>query len=218
MTTQTAGLAPLRLFDIAAAIVMFVVCLPSMMLIALIVLLDDGRPVLSRQAMIGRNGRPFLIYKFRSLRCGANRAAAITSMHDSRLTRAGGWLRRLSLDGLPQLINVLRGEMSLVGSRPEAPDYVEVDNPLWRTVLASRPGITDLASLAFRNEEEILESAADPDFSYRSSILPVKLRLNVRYQQSRTLPRDLKLLWLKARYSFFPRGYNRERILRSLRA
>jgi len=113
---------------------------------------------------------------------------------------------------------VLRGEMSLIGPRPELPDYVDLESPLWRTVLGAAPGITDLATLAFRNEEEILGGVSNPDAYYRSSILPTKLRLNVRYQESRTLARDVKLLWLTARYSFFPRGYDRERILRSLGA
>ena len=102
-------------------------------------------------------------------------------------------------------------------SHPD-PEYVEFDDHRWRTVLAVRPGITDLASLAFRNEEEILGPAPDPEAYYRSVILPEKLRLNLLYQQSRTLERDLKLLWMTARYSFFPRGFDRDRIMRSLGA
>ena len=202
----------------AAALVALIALAPLMALIAAAVLIGDGRPILYRQIRIGRNGRPFWILKFRSMGVRAGAGPSITAAHDRRVTRVGACLRKLKLDELPQLINVLRGDMNLIGPRPEVPDYVETDNPLWRTVLASAPGITDLATLAFRNEEEILGAAADPDAYYRSSILPAKLRLNLRYQQSRTLLRDLKLLWLTARYSFFPRGYDRERILRSLGA
>jgi lipopolysaccharide/colanic/teichoic acid biosynthesis glycosyltransferase len=108
--------------------------------------------------------------------------------------------------------------MSLIGPRPEVPEYVEPDNDLWRAVLQVRPGITDLASLAYRHEEAFLGSAADPEAYYRTSILPEKLRLNLRYQRSRSLRRDLKLLWMTARYSFYPRGFDREHIVRSLGA
>ncbi len=190
---------------------------PILVVIALAVVVDDGFPVFYRQKRIGRNGRPFTILKFRTMRVN-NSGSAITAANDRRVTRVGAILRKLKLDELPQLINVVRGDMSLIGPRPEVPDYVDFQNPLWREVLGSAPGITDLATLAFRNEEEILGGVSNPDAYYRSSILPDKLRLNIRYQQSRTRARDLKLLWLTARYSFFPRGYDRDRILRSLGA
>lgn len=216
MNIRAAGQSPRRLFDVVAALAGLIVLAPVMAVIGLAVLIGDGSPVFYRQKRIGKNGRPFVILKFRSMRSNGSGGPAITAACDSRVTRVGAWLRQTKLDELPQLLNVLRGDMSLIGPRPEVPDYVEIEDPLWRAVLASPPGITDLATLAFRNEEEMLGPASDPDAYYRSSILPAKLRLNVLYQQSRTLPRDLKLLWLTARYSFFPHGYDRDRILRSL--
>lgn len=205
-----------RLVDAGLAFAALIVLAPVLAVLALVVLAAEGRPILFRQIRVGKNGRPFLILKFRTMHTGGVPGPAITSAEDSRVTPTGEWLRRLKLDEFPQFFNVLRGDMSLIGPRPEVPEYVQLDNPLWRTVLESRPGITDLASLAFRDEEAMLVPAVDADAFYRSSILPAKLRLNIFYQQSRTLPRDLKLLWLTARYSFFPRGYDRERILRSL--
>lgn len=206
-----------RTADLAAALAALLLLAPVLMALSLVVL-AEGRPVLFRQRRIGKNGSPFFILKFRTMRSESGRGPAITAAHDARVTSAGRWLRRFKLDELPQFFNVLRGEMSLIGPRPEVPDYVDPCDPLWRAVLRSRPGITDLATLAFRDEEELLGPAADPDAEYRSVILPAKLRLNVCYQQSRTWARDLKLLWLTARYSFFPRGYDRNRILRSLGA
>jgi lipopolysaccharide/colanic/teichoic acid biosynthesis glycosyltransferase len=206
-----------RSLDFSLSLAALMVLAPAMALIAIIVLVEDGFPVFYRHKRVGKDGRPFTMFKFRTMRTDLS-GSAITAANDRRVTRSGRWLRKLKLDELPQLINVLRGEMSLIGPRPEIPDYVDFGNPLWRSVLGCSPGITDLATLAFRNEEEILGGVPNPDAYYRSSILPVKLNLNLRYQQSRTFFRDVKLLWLTARYSFFPRGYDRERILRSLGA
>ena len=206
-----------RLLDIAGALAALVVLAPLFAVAALLLLVGDGRPVLFRQKRIGRRGEPFVILKFRTMREGSG-GLAITTTGDRRVTRVGAWLRALKIDELPQLFNVLRGDMSLIGPRPEVPEYVTLDDDLWQSVLEVPPGITDLASLAFRNEEAILGPAADPDAYYRSVILPEKLRLNLHYQHSRSLRRDLKLLWMTARYSFFPRGFDRDRILRSLDA
>ncbi len=206
-----------RVVEILIACIALVALAPVMIAIAVAIAVDDGLPVFYRQIRIGKNGRPFSIYKFRTMRTN-NAGAAITASNDRRITRSGAVLRKLKLDELPQLFHVVRGEMSLIGPRPEVPDYVDFRDPVWREVLGSAPGITDLATLAFRNEEEILGGVPDPDSYYRSSILPAKLHLNVRYQRSRTFSSDLKLLWLTARYSFFPRGYDRDRILRSLGA
>ena len=207
----------MRLLDVTGALIALVVLAPLFALATLLILLSDGRPLLFRQRRIGKNGEPFLILKFRTMAAGSG-GPAITTSDDGRVTRAGAWLRTLKIDELPQLVNVVLGEMSLIGPRPEVPEYVEFDDHRWRTVLAVRPGITDLASLAFRNEEAILGPATDPEAYYRSVILPEKLRLNLLYQQSRTHLRDFKLLWMTARYSFFPRGFDRDRIMRSLGA
>jgi lipopolysaccharide/colanic/teichoic acid biosynthesis glycosyltransferase len=159
----------MRLLDVTGALIALIVLAPLFALAALLILLTDGRPILFRHGRVGRDGEPFLILKFRTMRSGSD-GLAITTSNDGRVTKAGAWLRRLKIDELPQLVNVLRGEMSLIGPRPEAPEYVEFGDGRWRKVLAVRPGITDLATLAFRNEEEILGPASDPDAYYRSVI------------------------------------------------
>jgi lipopolysaccharide/colanic/teichoic acid biosynthesis glycosyltransferase len=206
-----------RPFDLAVAGAALVVLWPLLAIVALLILLTDGPPVLFRQTRIGREGVPFLILKFRTMR-GDGGGPAITAAGDLRITKLGAWLRQLKIDELPQLINVLMGDMSLIGPRPEVPEYVQWSDQRWQEVLGVRPGITDLASLTFRNEEALLGAVSNPEAHYRSVILPEKLRLNLQYEHSRSLSRDLKLLWLTGRYSLFPRGFSRERILRSLRA
>lgn len=206
-----------RLLDTTLALTGIVMLAPVFAAAAILILLEDGRPVLFRQWRIGRRGIPFRILKFRTMRPDSS-GASITARHDPRITRTGAWLRNLKIDELPQLLNVLAGSMSLIGPRPEVPEYVRLEDERWRRVLESRPGITDLASLAFRDEESILAGCSDRDAYYRRSLLPEKLRLNIQYQQTRCFTRDIKLLWMTARYSIFPRGFSRERILRSLGA
>jgi lipopolysaccharide/colanic/teichoic acid biosynthesis glycosyltransferase len=140
----------------------------------------------------------------------------ITASGDSRVSPLGGWLRKFKLDELPQFVNVLRGEMGIIGPRPEVPDYVKFDDPIWKEVLSARPGITDLASLTFRDEEQLLGSAPNPEAYYRSVILPSKLRLNVQYLRTRSLAADLKLIWLTMVYSWIPGRFNRHRVLQTL--
>jgi lipopolysaccharide/colanic/teichoic acid biosynthesis glycosyltransferase len=203
----------MRILDIVGSVALMVLLAPLFTIAAVRILWDDGRPILFRQKRIGRNGKPFLIVKFRTMRRDHS-GASITARGDTRVTRAGAWLRRHKLDELPQLINVLRGEMSLIGPRPEIPKYVALQDNVWRTVLEVRPGITDLATLVFRDEEEALSVADDPEAYYRLVILPEKLRLNLRYLRSRSARSDLRLLWMTARYSFFPNGFNRDRVVR----
>jgi lipopolysaccharide/colanic/teichoic acid biosynthesis glycosyltransferase len=206
-----------RILDIAGALLALIVLSPVLLCIALAVFIFDGRPILFRQTRVGRNGRPFLILKFRTMRVGAA-GSSITAAGDSRVTPLGQWLRKFKLDELPQFVNVLRGEMSLIGPRPEVPDYVQFDSPLWQAVLATRPGITDLASLAFRDEEQLLRPIPDADSYYRSVILPAKLRLNLRYLRARSWITDLKLLWLTAVYSFMPGTFSRNRVFETLKS
>ena len=208
--------------ELAARLIASVVSVAGLILLsplltgaALLILACDGRPILFRQTRLGLGGRPFRILKFRSMRNNTE-GRPITTSRDHRVTAAGAWLRRFKIDELPQLVNVLVGDMSLIGPRPEVPEFVDHEDNLWREVLGVRPGITDLASLTFRDEEAILGAAANPAVHYRSVILPEKLRLNLQDQRTRSPSRDLKLLWLTGRYSFFPRGFSRERILRAL--
>lgn len=202
-----------RLCDIAGALAALTVLAPLFAVAALLVAVGAGRPIFFRQERIGKGGKPFQILKFRTMEAGGG--SAITVSGDHRVTRVGSWLRRFKIDELPQFINVLRGEMSLIGPRPEVREYVEFNDDLWQGVLQTIPGITDLASLVFLHEEEILGPVANPASYYQAVILPQKLRLNLQYQRSRSLARDLKLLWMTARYSFFPHGFDREQVLRS---
>ena len=206
-----------RCVDVAVALAAVVGLAPVFIISSLVILLADGRPIFFRQKRIGRHGKPFDILKFRTMEL-AHGGPAITAAGDRRVTAVGAKLRKYKLDELPQFFCVLRGHMSLIGPRPEVPEYVEPTNDLWETVLQMRPGITDLASLAFRNEEEMLASVQDPERHYRISVLPEKLRLNIAYQRTRSLTRDLKLLWMTARYSLHPRGFDRDRVMKALGA
>jgi len=184
---------------------------PIIVLLALAVLLGSGRPILFRQRRVGRNGRPFDLLKFRTMRNGL-RGKPITAGGDGRVTRVGRVLRRYKLDELPQLWNVVRGEMSLVGPRPEIPELVDLDDPMWRAVLEVRPGITDLATLIYRNEEEILAAAENPERYYRAVVLPAKLRLNLEYLAVRSWRTDLKIVLLSAWYSLRPAAFDGARV------
>ena len=201
----------LRLVDIACSAAGILLLSPVIVLIILLIVVDDGIPVIFRQTRVGKGGKQFQIWKFRTMK--ANSAGApVTAAGDLRITRVGRWLRRLKLDELPQLINVLAGEMSLIGPRPEVPEFVRMDDPTWQAVLSVRPGVTDLATLIYRDEEHLLESLPDPIRSYRETILPAKLYLNLEYQRSRTIFRDLQLLALTLCYSLFPMSFSRTRL------
>jgi lipopolysaccharide/colanic/teichoic acid biosynthesis glycosyltransferase len=132
----------------------------------------------------------------------------VTKAGDPRVTWIGQWLRRYKLDEIPQLWNVIRGDMAIVGPRPEVPRYVDLDDPRWTAILSYRPGITDLPTLLYRNEEEILAAAADPEQHYRDTVLPDKLSLNLAYARSWTPLQDLHLILLSIRYSVLPSGFD----------
>lgn len=185
-----------RLMDIVVAGSALLLLGPLLLAIALWVRCDSAGGALFRQERVGRHGRHFTIYKFRTMRTGADKAGpAITVGEDARITRAGHWLRHSKLDELPQLFNVLTGDMSLVGPRPEVPRYVAMyPADLHDLVLSVRPGITDLASIAFRNESALLAQSTDPERTYVEDILPVKLDYAARYAQSPSLWQDLVIL------------------------
>ena len=206
-----------RGLDVGIALGAVIVLSPLFLISAILILLVDGPPVFFRQKRVGRHGELFDILKFRTMEI-ENGGPAITAAGDRRVTLVGAKLRKYKLDELPQFFCVLRGHMSVIGPRPEAPEYVEPSDHLWEAVLQMRPGITDLASLAFRNEEDMLALAEDPETLYRNSVLPEKLRLNIAYQRSRSLTRDLKLLWMTALYSFYPKGFDRDRVMEALSA
>ena len=172
---------------------------PLLLGVALWVKLDSPGPVFFRQERVGRHGVLFLIHKFRTMRAGSE-GLSLTVGDDPRITRAGRFLRHTRIDELPQLMDVLRGAMSLVGPRPEVPRYVALyPAALRKRVLAVRPGITDPASLAFINESELLARAADPEHEYVHVILPAKLQRAADYADSASLATDLRVLWQTAR-------------------
>ena len=192
-----------RPFDFTCAALGLVLLSPCLIALAVLIALLDGTPVFFRQVRVGRNGRPFRIWKFRTMRTGAA-GSAITSLGDERITTIGKLLRKYKLDEMPQLINVLCGDMSMVGPRPEVPEYVDLEALVWRIVLQARPGITDVASLTYREEEKLLGTRADFDTFYRRDVQPAKLALNLRYLESRSLWTDIRLILLTVRHSFFP--------------
>jgi lipopolysaccharide/colanic/teichoic acid biosynthesis glycosyltransferase len=186
-----------RAFDLVASAAGLLLLWPVMAVIALAVRLDSPGPALFRQVRVGRAGREFELLKFRSMVSGRSaKGPLVTASGDARITRVGGWLRSSKLDELPQLINVLRGDMSLVGPRPEVPRYVAMyPGHLRDVVLSVRPGITDEASIEFRDESDILGAAADPEATYVRQILPRKLEIYERYVRDHSLGGDLRILW-----------------------
>lgn len=185
-----------RLFDVVFAALALLLLSPLLLALALWVRLDSPGPVFFRQQRVGLGGRLFGIYKFRTMHTGAEAAGPqITVGRDARITRAGAWLRRSKLDELPQFINVLRGDMSVVGPRPEVPRYVaHYPAELRAVVLSVRPGITDLASIAFRNESDLLAHSPDPERTYVEQVLPTKLRYARQYVHTRSLWLDLRII------------------------
>lgn len=183
-----------RLFDLLLSASGLVVLAPVLLLVAVWIRLDSSGPALFRQERVGRAGRLFTIHKFRTMRVDGG-GLGLTVGRDARITRAGEFLRRYKLDELPQLWDVLRGAMSLVGPRPDLPRYVaRYPAALRDVVLSARPGITDPASLAFRNEAELLAAAADPEREYLERILPAKLQISADYVRQASLWTDLRLI------------------------
>jgi len=186
-----------RLFDLLAAGLGLLLLAPLLLVIALVVRLDSPGPVFFRQARVGRHGRLFRIHKFRTMRVDAPALGpAVTVGADPRITRAGRALRHWRLDELPQFLDVLAGDMSLVGPRPEVPRYVaHYPEDLKARVLSVRPGLTDPAALAHLDEAALLAGAADPEAVYVREILPRKLALQAAYAERATLATDLGVLW-----------------------
>jgi len=187
--------APKRIFDVVASGLGLMALAPLFGLAALLIKLRDRGPVFYRQTRIGRAGRPFRIWKFRTMVPDADRSGVlITVGRDSRITPIGRWLRKFKIDELPQLINVFVGEMSFVGPRPEVEKYVSLYTEEQRRVLAYVPGITDPASLKYYNESELLEQSEDSDRMYVEEIMPDKTAINLEYAQRSTVWSDLRLV------------------------
>ncbi len=184
-----------RAMDIVLSACALAVLWPLLLLIALAIWIDDPGPVFYRQVRVGRNGKTFRIFKFRSMVMDADKKGlAITVGRDSRITRVGTVLRKTKLDELAQLLNVLFGQMSFVGPRPEVPKYVELYTPYQRQVLLVRPGITDYASIAYRNENDLLAGAPNPEAMYIEQIMPDKIELNMKYLREISPLADIRLI------------------------
>jgi lipopolysaccharide/colanic/teichoic acid biosynthesis glycosyltransferase len=182
-----------RLLDVTVAGMLLLVLAPLLGVLALLVRATSTGPALFRQIRIGRNCRPFVLLKLRTMRADAP-GPVITAGGDPRITRFGAWLRRTKLDELPQLWNVLRGDMSLVGPRPEVPDYVALYTAAQRAALLVRPGLTDPASLAWADEAATLATFAEPHRAYADVVLPRKLALSLAYLERRTVWSDLAVV------------------------
>lgn len=191
-----------RLLDVAASSVGLVALSPLFLAVGLAIKLDSPGPIFFRGARVGKGGKLFHVYKFRTMVVNAPQVGAgITAAGDRRVTRVGRFLRRAKIDELPQLFNVLKGEMGLVGPRPEDPRYVALYSPTRRRVLEVRPGITSPASLQFRHEEELLQGQ-NWEQLYREQILPAKLDLELAYLDRRWVGRDVSLI-LKTLWAIF---------------
>jgi len=186
-----------RLFDIIVSTLSLVVLAVFFLILAIIIKINSEGPVFYRQTRVGKNGRLFKILKFRTMVIDADKTGRqITVGADPRITGAGRFLRKTKMDELPQIINIVTGDMSFVGPRPEVPKYVELYTETQRQVLLVRPGITDTASIEFRNESDVLARSSDPERLYVEEIIPIKLNYNLQYIRSISVLNDIKLILL----------------------
>ena len=187
----------IRFCDIVLSCLGLLLLSPLFVVVAVWIVIDNPGPVFYRQMRVGKDGKDFGLLKFRSMRVGADKSSLITiGEHDSRVTRAGYYIRKYKLDELPQLWNVLTGDMSLVGPRPEVRRYVDMYTDEQRQVLTVRPGITAYASIEYIDENRLLAQAEDPDRTYIEEILPAKIALNMRYIKHQTLGEYMKIIFL----------------------
>ena len=185
-----------RVFDIVASGLGLIVLSPLFLVLAIWIKLDSNGPVFYRQVRVGYKNKDFRIFKFRSMRVGADKGSLVTiGGHDPRVTRSGYFIRKFKFDELPQLINVFLGDMSLVGPRPEVRHYVDYWTPEQMHVLDVRPGITDPASIKFRNENELMEKAEDPEKYYIEVIMQEKVKLYLEYVEKHNFLYDLGLIF-----------------------
>ena len=185
-----------RIFDIISSLFGLILLAPFMIIIAILIKIDSKGPVFFKQVRVTRNGREFKIFKYRTMRVGSDKYSQITIGTDSRITKVGDFLRKYKLDEIPQLINVLLGDMSLVGPRPEVPKYVALYTEEQREILKVRAGITDYASIEFSNENDILANEVDPEKAYIEKIMPKKIELNKKYLSEISVIIDIKIILL----------------------
>lgn len=187
----------IRLFDFCFALFGLIVLSPIFLILSLIIVADSGFPVFYKQVRVGLEGRDFMLWKFRTMVNDADKKGQLTvGANDARITRVGAFLRQFKLDELPQLINVFFGTMSFVGPRPEVRKYVNLYNHAQMRVLRVKPGITDIASIAYSKENELLATAADPEIMYIEEVMPEKLKLNMEYISNPSLYQYFKIIVL----------------------
>jgi lipopolysaccharide/colanic/teichoic acid biosynthesis glycosyltransferase len=185
-----------RLFDIFFSTIGLIILFIPFLIISLIIIIDSRGSVFYKQIRVGKNGRDFKLFKFRSMRTDSDKAGLLTvGGRDSRITKVGYYIRKYKIDELPQLINVFIGDMSLAGPRPEVRKYVDLYNEQQLKVLSVKPGITDYASILYSNENEILGKAEDPEKAYINEIMPAKLNLNLKYIEEQGILTDLKIIF-----------------------
>ncbi len=186
----------IRFFDILFSFMGILILSPIYLIISLLIIFDSPGGVLFRQKRVGKENRDFTLYKFRTMHHGAEKKGLLTlGNKEKRITRVGYFLRKYKLDELPQLFNVLKGDMSFVGPRPEVRKYVDLYTENQKKILGIRPGITDVASLEYFNENELLESADDPEKYYIEEIMPHKLQLNMQYKNNRNLTHYFRIIF-----------------------
>ncbi len=185
-----------RIFDIIVSLVILLIFLPFGILIGLWIALESKGGVFYRQERIGKNGVPFYMLKLRSMNVNADKEGKLTvGMRDPRITNSGAFIRKFKLDEFPQFINVLKGEMSIVGPRPEVKEYVALYTDDQRKILSVLPGITDYASIEYFKENELLGNSSDPVQTYVNEIMPAKIELNKKYLSNPGLSQDLRIMW-----------------------
>jgi lipopolysaccharide/colanic/teichoic acid biosynthesis glycosyltransferase len=184
-----------RIFDIIVSIIILLIFLPVGMLLSIWIFLESKGGVFYQQQRIGRFGKPFGILKFRSMRKDAEKLGRLTVGEDPRITKSGQFLRKFKLDEFPQFINVLKGEMSIVGPRPEVKEFVDLYTEDQQLILNVKPGITDYASVEYFNENELLGKSENPHQTYIDVIMPAKIELNKKYLNNPTIRTDIKIMW-----------------------
>jgi lipopolysaccharide/colanic/teichoic acid biosynthesis glycosyltransferase len=184
-----------RLFDFTSSLMVLILLFPFFCVISLIIILDSRGGAFYKHIRVGKNGKEFGLLKFRSMATGSDKGSQITIGNDSRVTKIGHFIRKYKIDELPQLINILKGEMSVVGPRPEVKKYVDLYNTEQKEVLCVLPGLSDYASIEYFDEQEVLGKAQDPEKEYIEIVMPKKLELNLKYIREKSLMTDFKIIF-----------------------
>lgn len=185
-----------RLFDVISSLIVLSIGFPFFLIIGLIIALTSKGGMFYKQVRVGKNNKNFNLLKFRSMAVGSDKKGQLTvGTNDARITKIGAFIRKFKIDEFPQLINVLKGEMSIIGPRPEVRKYVELYNEEQLRVLSVKPGLSDYASIEYINENEILGNAEDPEKTYIEEVMPAKLELNLKYINDQSFGTDMKLIF-----------------------